>query len=53
MVHPRVLSNVGIDATRYKGFAFGLGVERLAMLRFGVADLRVFFENDFQFLRQF
>tara|TARA_Y100000590_G_scaffold456966_2_gene608617 strand:+ start:13 stop:666 length:654 start_codon:yes stop_codon:yes gene_type:complete len=53
MVHPKVLSNVGIDATHYKGFAFGLGVERLAMLRFGVADLRVFFENDLQFLRQF
>lgn len=53
MVHPKVLANVGIDTTRYKGFAFGLGVERLAMLRFGVADLRMFFENDLQFLRQF
>jgi phenylalanyl-tRNA synthetase alpha chain len=53
MVHPKVLANVGIDADRYNGFAFGLGVERLAMLRFGVNDLRLFFENDLQFLRQF
>jgi phenylalanyl-tRNA synthetase alpha chain len=53
MVHPKVLSNVGIDSERFSGFAFGLGVERLAMLRFGVNDLRLFFENDLQFLRQF
>ena len=53
MVHPKVLSNVGIDSTQYQGFAFGLGVERLAMLRYGVNDLRLFFENDLQFLRQF
>ena len=53
MVHPKVLSNVDIDATEYNGFAFGLGVERLAMLRYGVNDLRMFFENDLQFLRQF
>ncbi|MFT4564775.1 MAG: phenylalanyl-tRNA synthetase alpha chain [Gammaproteobacteria bacterium] len=53
MVHPTVLSNVGIDPERFNGFAFGLGVERLAMLRFGVSDLRLFFENDLQFLRQF
>lgn len=53
MVHPKVLANVGIDAERYCGFAFGLGVERLAMLRYGVNDLRLFFENDLQFLRQF
>ncbi|MDA0824664.1 MAG: phenylalanine--tRNA ligase subunit alpha [Proteobacteria bacterium] len=53
MVHPKVLSNVGIDPERFSGFAFGLGVERLAMLRFGVNDLRLFFENDLQFLRQF
>jgi len=53
MVHPRVLANVGIDAERFSGFAFGLGVERLAMLRYGVSDLRLFFDNDLQFLRQF
>ena len=53
MVHPKVLANVGIDAEQYCGFAFGLGVERLAMLRYGVNDLRLFFENDLQFLRQF
>jgi phenylalanyl-tRNA synthetase alpha chain len=53
MVHPNVLRNVGIDPERYTGFAFGLGVERLAMLRYGVDDLRSFFENDSRFLRQF
>jgi len=53
MVHPNVLKNVGIDTEIYRGFAFGLGVERLAMLRYGVNDLRLFFENDVQFLRQF
>jgi phenylalanyl-tRNA synthetase alpha chain len=53
MVHPNVLSNVGIDPERYTGFAFGMGVERLAMLRYGVRDLRAFFENDLRFLRQF
>ncbi|MEQ8492621.1 MAG: phenylalanine--tRNA ligase subunit alpha, partial [Gammaproteobacteria bacterium] len=53
MVHPNVLANVGIDADRYSGFAFGLGVERLAMLRHGISDLRLFYENDLQFLRQF
>ena len=53
MVHPVVLENVGIDGERYRGFAFGLGVERLAMLRYGINDLRLFYENDLQFLRQF
>ncbi|SHF19613.1 phenylalanine--tRNA ligase subunit alpha [Thermomonas hydrothermalis] len=53
MVHPNVLRNVGIDPERYTGFAFGLGVERLAMLRYGVDDLRSFFDNDVRFLRQF
>jgi phenylalanyl-tRNA synthetase alpha chain len=53
MVHPRVLENCGIDSERYTGFAFGLGVERFAMLRYGVGDLRAFFENDLRFLRQF
>jgi phenylalanyl-tRNA synthetase alpha chain len=53
MVHPSVLRNVGIDPERYTGFAFGLGVERFAMLRYGVDDLRSFFDNDVRFLRQF
>ncbi len=53
MVHPQVFRNVDIDAERYTGFAFGLGVERLTMLRYGVDDLRLFFENDLSFLRQF
>lgn len=53
MVHPKVLSNVGIDAEEYTGYAFGMGVERLTMLRYGVNDLRLFFENDLRFLRQF
>ncbi|ACA12957.1 phenylalanine--tRNA ligase subunit alpha [Xylella fastidiosa] len=53
MVHPNVLKNVGIDSECYTGFAFGLGVERFAMLRYGVDDLRAFFENDVRFLRQF
>ncbi|MDD5330662.1 MAG: phenylalanine--tRNA ligase subunit alpha [Sulfuricella sp.] len=53
MVHPNVLKHVGVDAEQYRGFAFGLGVERLAMLRYGVNDLRLFFENDLRFLKQF
>jgi phenylalanyl-tRNA synthetase alpha chain len=53
MVHPRVLENCGIDSERYTGFAFGMGVERLAMLRYGVNDLRLFFDNDLRFLEQF
>ncbi len=53
MVHPNVLEAVGIDAERYTGYAFGMGVERLAMLRYGVDDLRLFYENDLRFLRQF
>ncbi|MEO8810306.1 MAG: phenylalanine--tRNA ligase subunit alpha [Rhodanobacter sp.] len=53
MVHPIVLQNCGIDPERYTGFAFGLGVERFAMLRYGVSDLRAFFENDLRFLKQF
>jgi phenylalanyl-tRNA synthetase alpha chain len=53
MVHPNVFAQVGIDNERYTGFAFGLGVERLAMLRYGVNDLRLFFENDMAFLSQF
>jgi phenylalanyl-tRNA synthetase alpha chain len=53
MVHPEVFRHVGIDSERFTGFAFGLGVERLAMLRYGVNDLRLFYENDLRFLRQF
>jgi phenylalanyl-tRNA synthetase alpha chain len=53
MVHPNVLRNVGIDPEKYTGYAFGMGVERFAMLRYGVDDLRSFFENDVRFLRQF
>lgn len=53
MVHPNVLRSVGIDPEVYTGFAFGMGVERLSMLRYGVNDLRAFFENDVRFLKQF
>jgi phenylalanyl-tRNA synthetase alpha chain len=53
MVHPRVLENGGIDSRRNTGFAFGMGVERLAMLRYGIDDLRLYFENDLRFLEQF
>ena len=53
MVHPNVFEQVGIDNERFTGFAFGMGVERLAMLRYGVNDLRLFFENDMNFLTQF
>ena len=53
MVHPNVLSNLGIDPEVFTGYAFGVGVERLAMLHYGVNDLRLFFDNDLQFLRQF
>jgi len=53
MVHPNVFNKVGIDADKYNGFAFGVGVERLAMLYYGVRDLRMFYENDLRFLRQF
>ncbi len=53
MVHPNVLRNVGIDPGRYTGYAFGMGFERLAMLRYNVNDIRLYFENDLRFLRQF
>lgn len=53
MVHPNVLKACGIDPERYTGFAFGMGVERFAMLRYGVNDLRAFFDNDVRFLKQF
>ena len=53
MVHPNVLRNVGVDPLEFNGYAFGMGVERLTMLRYGVDDLRAFFENDLRFLEQF
>ncbi|WP_116964178.1 phenylalanine--tRNA ligase subunit alpha [Fastidiosibacter lacustris] len=53
MVHPNVLKAGGIDSEKYRGFAFGMGVERLTMLRYGIHDLRLFFENDLRFLKQF
>ena len=53
MVHPKVLENVGIDSQQYSGFAFGMGAERLAMLKYGIDDLRMFFDNDLRFLKQF
>ncbi len=53
MVHPKVFEHAGIDNEKYTGYAFGMGVERLAMLRYGVNDLRLFFENDLRFLQQF
>jgi phenylalanyl-tRNA synthetase alpha chain len=53
MVHPNVLRNVGIDPGQFTGYAFGMGVERLTMLRYGITDLRSFFENDLRLLEQF
>mgnify|MGYP001618665391 FL=1 len=53
MVHPHVLQNVGYDTEQYTGFAFGMGIERIASLRYGVDDLRLFYENDVRFLQQF
>jgi len=53
IIHPEVMRHVGIDSEKYSGYAFGMGVERLAMLRYGVNDLRLFFENDLRFLKQF
>ena len=53
MVHPAVFENVGYDPKRYSGFAFGMGIERIAMLQYGIDDIRKYFENDLRFLRQF
>ncbi|MEG1706427.1 MAG: phenylalanine--tRNA ligase subunit alpha [Clostridia bacterium] len=53
MVNPKVLENCGIDSNKYTGFAFGLGVERMAMIKYGIPDIRLFFENDVRFLKQF
>ena len=53
MVHPKVLENCGIDSTRYQGYAFGMGVERIAMLKYGIPDLRTFYESDLRWLRHY
>jgi len=53
MVHPNVFRNVGYDPEQWAGYAFGMGVERIAMLKYGIADIRLFYENDFAFLKQF
>ena len=53
MVHPTVFEAVGYDPEEYTGFAFGLGIERIAMLKYGIDDIRLFFDNDLRFLRQF
>ena len=53
MVHVNVLKNVGIDPEQYSGFAFGMGVERLTMLKYAINDIRLFFNNDTRFLKQF
>ena len=53
MVHPRVLTNCGIDTSRYSGYAFGMGIDRIVMQRFGINDIRLLYENDMQFLQQF
>ncbi len=53
MIHPEVFKSVNIDNEIYSGFAFGVGVERLAMMRYGINDLRLFFENDLKFVEQF
>jgi phenylalanyl-tRNA synthetase alpha chain len=53
MVHPNVLQNVGYDTEKYTGYAFGMGIDRIAILRYGIEDIRLFFENDVRFLNQF
>ena len=53
MVHPNVLKNVNIDPNEYQGYAFGVGIERLAMLKYGISDLRTFYDNDLRWLKHF
>ena len=53
MVHPQVLKNCGIDPEKYSGFAFGMGVDRITMVKYGIDDIRLLFENDNRFLEQF
>ena len=53
MVNPKVLENCGIDSSRYQGFAFGMGIERIAMLKYGIPDLRTFYDSDLRWLRHY
>jgi len=53
MIHPKVLENCKIDSKKYKGFAFGMGIDRIAMLKYRIDDIRLFYENDIKFLEQF
>ena len=53
MVHPEVLENCGIDSEKYTGFAFGMGIDRITMVKYGITDIRLLFENDMRFLKQF
>ena len=53
MVNPRVLENCGVDSSEYQGFAFGVGIDRIAMLKYGIPDLRSFFESDLRWLRHY
>ena len=53
MVHPKVFENVGYDPEEWSGWAFGFGIERIAMIRYGISDIRLFYENDKRFLEQF
>ena len=53
MVHPRVLENCGIDSNKYQGFAFGMGIERIAMLKYGIPDLRTFYDSDLRWLKHY
>jgi phenylalanyl-tRNA synthetase alpha chain len=53
MVHPKVFQAVGYDPDQWSGWAFGFGIERIAMIRYGIGDIRLFYENDLRFLRQF
>ncbi len=53
MVNPKVLENGGVDPSKYQGFAFGMGIERIAMLKYGIPDLRTFFESDLRWLRHY
>ena len=53
MVHPNVLENCGVDSKKFNGFAFGVGIERIAIIKYGIPDIRLFYENDVRFLKQF
>ena len=53
MVHPNVLKNVGLDPDEYQGFAFGMGLDRIVMIKYGIDDIRLLYENDIRFLKQF